>query len=97
MGRVPCDGWLASISNERITIMSNVISAKDYAGLRKLAATAGEKVSFNYRDLTGKRTSVNAVVDSTTLKEDSILTRDAKDKSYHRYLFSGLESDVRIG
>lgn len=75
--------------------MSNIISRDDYAKLQNLASLHGTNVKFSYVDKKGKATDVNTNVDSTTVKEGSILTHNDVN-GYRRYLFTGLTSDVIV-
>ena len=77
-----------------MTIMANRINATDYDKLRTLAKESGKTVKFKYIDGKGKQTDVNAQVDVSTVREDSILTNG--DNGYRRYLFGRIQSDVTV-
>ena len=76
--------------------MANRINATDFNKLRKLASQHGEHVRFSYLDKEGKRTNVDTTIDATTIRNDSLLTKN-EDKGYRRYLFANLQSDVEVG
>lgn len=77
------------------TKMANIISATDFNKLRKLAANEGKRVKFDYLDSEGKRTSVDTAIDASTVRDNSLLTRNEAN-GYRRYLFANLKSDVEV-
>lgn len=76
--------------------MSRHIGMKDFENLKRLAKQSGMTVMFDYEDRNGSTSTVNAVVDSSTVDSGSLLVR-TKDGQYRRYRFDRLRSDITAG